>query len=100
MRPLKYREMRRRVIAKLKRDVIRHYSPLLICVRCGFSDLRALCIDHIDGGGEAHRKAVSLGLGGKHFYYWLKRNGYPPGFQVLCMNCHTIKAAEERWIPT
>lgn len=26
-------------------------------------------------------------MGGYQTYYWLKRNGFPPGFNVLCWNC-------------
>jgi len=36
----------------------------------------------INGGGAKHRK--SLGLpGGNMFYRWLKRHGYPEGYQTL-----------------
>lgn len=75
---------------RIKRIVFRHYSPFLICMKCGFSDIRALSIHHIEGGGRAQRIAVSHGKGGVDFYMWLRRNNYPPGFQVLCMNCHMI----------
>jgi hypothetical protein len=47
-------------------------------------------MDHIDGNGL---RKVGM-QGGKQFYYWLKKQGYPPGFQVLCMNCQWIKRAE------
>jgi hypothetical protein len=97
--PEQDREQGRKDIARLKRDVIGHYSPNLRCVCCGYADIRALCIDHIEGGGNAHRNAVSRGLGGQHFYRWLKQNEYPPGFQVLCMNCHTLKGNERREPP-
>ena len=62
--------------------------------RCGFDDMRALSIDHINGGGNKHRKKV------KNFYSWLIRNDFPDGYQVLCMNCQFIKIkerGENRW---
>jgi hypothetical protein len=80
---------------KLKTEVLTHYSPMLTCQwpGCGFNDLRALSIDHINGGGGRHTKEVGVGAGSA-FYIWLKKNGFPSGFQVLCMNHQWIKRAE------
>ncbi len=61
------------------------------CVRCGFPDIRALSIDHIDGGGSQHRREIR-----RHFYRWLIANNFPPGFQTLCMNCQFIKRHENQ----
>lgn len=50
-----------------------------------------------DGGGNAHRQALfpsrhnGRAGGGPYFYRWLRLNGYPSGFQVLCANCNTAK---------
>lgn len=77
---------------KKKLDILSHYSNGDIrCVHCGFDDIRALSIDHIDGGGASHRKMT-----GNDIYGWLKRNGYPDGYQVLCMNCQLIKRQVNR----
>jgi hypothetical protein len=92
--PEHYRAKNRRYNEKIKKETFKQYSPLLRCQRCGFADLRALSIDHIDGGGAAHRRVVSDGRRGFNFYLWLRQEGYPPGFQVLCMNCQFIKKAE------
>lgn len=54
-----------------------------ICACCGEPEKAFLTIDHIDGGGNKHRKEV----GQSNVYRWLKQHDYPPGFQVLCMNC-------------
>ncbi len=54
------------------------------CVCCGETILAFLAIDHVNGGGSKHRQET----GGGGFYVWLKRNGYPDGFQVLCHNCN------------
>lgn len=78
---------------KIKREVLGHYSKDLTCVKCKFDDLRALSIDHIDSGGCKHRKELG-NTGGTEFYRWLKKEGYPEGFQVLCMNCQFIKRIE------
>lgn len=50
-------------------------------------------IDHVNGGGNAHRRSI----GGTtactvRFYRWLEVNNYPEGFQVLCHNCNFAKS--------
>ena len=81
-----------RQIRKFK--IIHHYSKgTMICARCGFSDIRALSIDHIDGGGTQHRKLIG------DLYGWLNKNNYPEGFRVLCMNCQLIKSYENNEHP-
>ena len=78
----------------LKRETIDKYSPSMMCQRCGFDDIRALSIDHIDNNGSTHRRNIGV-LGGNAFYRWLKKQGYPQGYQVLCMNCQMIKQIEQ-----
>jgi len=61
------------------------------CCTCGFSDARALQIDHIDGGGVKELKNKS---GNREHYYSvvlrsLKANERK--YQVLCANCNWIK---------
>lgn len=73
-----------------KVDTLSHYSGSPpYCQRCGFSDLRALQIDHVNGGGVKHLHGI-----GEHIYYWLRSHNYPDGYQVLCANCNWIKRAE------
>lgn len=57
------------------------------CACCGESNHEYLTLDHVNNDGAAHRKE----LNGKPIYHWLCRNGFPPGFQVLCMNCNRSK---------
>lgn len=52
------------------------------CACCGEKEKAFLTIDHVYGGGCKHRKEI-----GSDIYRWLRKNKYPPGFQVLCMNC-------------
>lgn len=72
--------------------IMSHYSGLdkPECKYCGYSDLRALCLDHIHNDGYKNR------MSGTKFYLWIKENEYPTGFQVLCANCNLIKAIECR----
>jgi len=84
------RDSRRR----LKAEVLTHYgNGNLACVRCGFLDIRALCLDHVNGGGTRERReGKNIGV---KLYRTLKREGYPEGYQTLCYNCNTIKAHED-----
>lgn len=79
---------------RVKQIVLSHYSggePK--CAKCGFKDIRALSIDHINGGGNKQRRTD--GLLGANFYKWLiRQQDYPQDLQVLCMNCQFIKRME------
>lgn len=48
-----------------------------------------LAIDHVDGDGAAERRAT--GGGNMRLYRRLRREGFPPGYQVLCFNCNQAK---------
>ena len=83
-------ERQQRHRRRLKEEVLTYYGGgKLACVRCGFEDVRALTIDHINNDGSGKRKRI-----GYHFYHWLKAEGYPEGYQTLCMNCQFIKREE------
>lgn len=66
------------------------FSPECEC--CKENDLNSLSIDHINGGGNNHRKSINVGCG-YAFYVWLKKSGYPPGYRVLCLNCNSCLGA-------
>jgi hypothetical protein len=81
---------------EIKTEVITHYgNGECKCIRCGFTDIRALSIDHINGNGNQHRKENQY-LRGNHVYEWLKKNQFPQGYQTLCMNCQLIKRNENQ----
>ena len=56
------------------------------CVGCGENDIIVLSIDHIEGGGNTHRKEIKA-EGFMNIYFWLRAKSYPTGYRVLCMNC-------------
>jgi len=60
------------------------------CKKCGFDNVDALSIDHIHNGGNKHRRELNS-KAGYNFYWWLIKNNFPKGYQVLCMNCQFIK---------
>lgn len=95
-KPDQLRESCRKAKENTKVKVFLHYTPSGKCVYCNFEDIRALSIDHINGGGEKHRKSLGMSTGGYPFYAWLVKNNYPDGYQVLCMNCQTIKKYENK----
>jgi|SaaInlLV_10m_DNA_2_1039722.scaffolds.fasta_scaffold00537_25 Zn ribbon nucleic-acid-binding protein len=60
------------------------------CVHCGFDDIRALQIDHVNGGGRKDRNKQVIG-----FYKKVMENR-ENSYQLLCANCNTIKRIEKR----
>lgn len=75
---------------RLKLEALAHYSPHgeIQCACCGESWPIFLGIDHLDGQGARHREEVGRGA---ELHRWLKKTGYPSGFQVLCFNCNFAK---------
>ena len=85
-------EWEKEYYVKARDEALTHYGKgKLACVRCGYTDVRALSIDHIDGRGHEHRKLIKGYIG-----RWLKKNNYPEGYQTLCMNCQWIKKHENK----
>jgi len=78
--------------AKSKVIVLTHYgNGKLACLRCGFDDIRALSIDHINGDGANHKRQLKYASIG---YRWYINQNFPKGYQTLCMNCQWIKRFE------
>lgn len=73
---------------RLKADVIEGYGGACRC--CGEAEPQFMTLDHIDGGGSAHKKAVN---GNQMIYSFLRANNYPSGYQLLCFNCNSAKGA-------
>ena len=74
---------------RVRMEVLTHYSgnpPHCQC--CDESVFDFLCMDHVNNNGNAHRREI----GTNRMYYWIRRHGYPDGFQVLCYNCNMGKA--------
>ncbi len=85
----RYRELSTNSHQRRRLKMLQAYSgDIPKCACCGETHNEFLAIDHINGGGNKHRKSVtrSTGLMG-----WLIKNNYPSGFQVLCHNCNFAK---------
>jgi hypothetical protein len=52
--------------------------------------LRFLTVDHINNDGAEHRRKIGAGI--CSLYWWLKKNHFPDGFQILCYNCNGARA--------
>ena len=68
---------------KIKSAVFDHYGHACSC--CGEDHPAFLTIDHINGGGNQHRKEIG---GAAQLYPWLVQNSFPDGFRALCFNCN------------
>lgn len=98
--PERAREIQRRHDRTIREKVLAHYSPSSPpCCSCpGCGTLEHLTIDHVVGGGSAHRREV-LGRsnpGSRDFYRWLIRQGFPAGYQVLCQSCNSSKGRSQQ----
>lgn len=83
----------RKLYYRYKEQVFSHYcnGTEYSCKHCGFTDMRALSVDHMAGDGADHRRGGT----GSSLYKWLVHHNFPEGFQVLCMNCQWIKRYDE-----
>lgn len=80
-----YKKWRATGSAKLKLKILTHYgNGVAACVKCSFNDIRALCLDHINGKAGKKKRGIP-------FYQELRKMGFPPGYQTLCANCNLIK---------
>ena len=78
----------------IKIKVLTYYgNNNLACVICGENRLPCLTLDHINGEGFQHRQQINKGAG-TTFYTWLEKQGFPKGYQTLCMNDQFIKRNE------
>ena len=74
---------------RIRREVYAAYGT--ICARCGEAETKFLSIDHINNDGAEERRSGKYGSSGSAFYLWLRKNSFPAGYQVLCMNCQVGK---------
>ncbi len=76
--------------ARVRGLVLSHYSSgKNECASCRESCQAFLCVDHINDDG--YLKQGKTGRAGSSLYGQLMKDGFPPGFQVLCHNCNYLK---------
>lgn len=91
---MRYAEKRRQNSREYFRKVREATLDLLggKCLRCDFSDRRALQIDHVNGGGTKDKETI------RGVYYKSVINSFLEGegkYQLLCANCNWIKRVEQ-----
>lgn len=82
--------------------IVRHRSRMKLinllggkCIRCGFSDWRALQIDHVNGDGKADRLRFKSDMMGYYMHIRKEVINGSKDFQLLCANCNWIKKYEQ-----
>lgn len=83
-------------LADARREYARRYKKLAYeilgwkCVRCGYSNWKALQVDHLKGNGNLERRSQG------HETYKRYKNvmDRPWDYQLLCANCNQIKKLE------
>jgi hypothetical protein len=94
----KLREDNHKRTDALKLEVLTHYGPKGSLGCCGEActvvDVDMLSLDHINNDGAAHRRVVGKNKTGEKMYRLVKSEGFPSGFQTLCMNHQTKKKLE------
>jgi hypothetical protein len=83
-------EYMKKLRQEVKEKVLNHYSQEgLHCAcpgGCQETNIKFLCLDHINGGGKQHR--IKIKARGSAFYTWIIKNNFPDGYRVLCHNCN------------
>ena len=83
----------RRTSFKIIIKVLTYYSKhdYIACECCGETRLIRLSLDHENNDGGIERKELNVGpTGTTHLVIFRKiiKDGFPPGYQVQCMNCN------------
>lgn len=61
-----------------------------VCACCGEARIEFLAFDHVDGGGNAHRRTFK---NNQAYQQWLFREGANSGLlRVLCHNCNQARS--------
>ncbi len=81
----------RRVAYSIHKQCLNKYGS--ICNRCGFTDIRALQIDHVNGGGAKEIRSFRKQW---RKYYRMVLADQTGKYQVLCANCNWIKKSENK----
>jgi hypothetical protein len=100
-----HREIQRKHRYTIRAEILALISGgAVACKHCGFSDWRALQIDHVNGGGMYDRDT----LAGLTNLWTFRRKLRDPEYliaarlkyQILCANCNWIKRHEKKELPS
>lgn len=66
-------------------EALQYYSNgIPRCYCCGEMIIKLLCLDHVNGGGNAHQRQENW----TRLYEWAKKNGWPKMFRIACHSCN------------
>lgn len=88
--PSQQPEYKKAIYEAKKAEIFAHYGNK--CNNCGFSDIRALQLDHIKGRGSIERKR----LNGTPYLNKVLKSLHAGRYQLLCANCNWIKRSETK----
>jgi hypothetical protein len=88
--PEHYREQTKLHKQKLKNALFDAYGKT--CVLCGFSDVRALTLDHALNNGAEERRQFGI----RGTYRRALKKEHRNEYRTLCMNCQFIKRVEAK----
>ena len=88
----KIRESQRKWYLKVREEMFQVLGNE--CIKCGFSDRRALQIDHINGGGIKERRKGNTRRFHSKVLKSVKKGDKK--YQLLCANCNWIKRFERK----
>lgn len=71
--------------ARIRVEVIEHYGGKCAC--CGETEFDFLTIDHPNMDGNDERRSLNV-HGGRGYYQWLRKEGFPTHVRLLCYNCN------------
>jgi hypothetical protein len=98
-----FRKYQKSYIRRVKIAVFGHYCKGRIrcqCLGCPIRHIDLLSLDHvkpiknhIQTNGRTRWRA---GKHGWNMWLWVKKKGFPDGFQILCIACNKAKGTKKR----
>ena len=82
------KKWRKEGVKRAKDKIFAAYGKRCAC--CGETIEEFLTIDHVNGDGHIHRHRAGSGtkIGGGGLWRLVAREGCPPKYRILCMNCN------------
>lgn len=75
-------------LRQIRYEALKEYGGRCMC--CDETRTEFLVFDHINNGGNKHRREIRKTAAG--IAQWLRINGYPKrGFRLLCHNCNSAR---------
>jgi hypothetical protein len=86
-----HRQNRKKAEWELRLEMIAAYGGRCVC--CGEREPLFLTLEHLKGGGRAHRRRLHRA---SSIYKELRSQGWPMDYTVLCFNCNSVRGQTGR----